>query len=188
MRVLQVFVFCCAHASQIVSYLQQSKWMAHGGGGGMRVTPIVSTNCQSAGEALRLIDQKDVIKHDFVLLSGDTVANVRLAPILEAHKARREKDKNAIMTMVMKPIGQPKQRLRVGDSELLVVVDPATRRLLKYVEHEAGRGSAASVASVDAALFGERDRVQVRTDLLDTQIAICTPEVLMLFSDNFDYQ
>lgn len=29
---------------------------------------------------------------------------------------------------------------------------------------------------------------QVRTDLIDTHITICAPEVLMLFSDNFDYQ
>jgi hypothetical protein len=30
--------------------------------------------------------------------------------------------------------------------------------------------------------------MQVRTDLMDSQISICAPEVLMLFSDNFDYQ
>jgi translation initiation factor eIF-2B subunit epsilon len=30
--------------------------------------------------------------------------------------------------------------------------------------------------------------LQVRTDLLDTNISICSPEVLMMFSDNFDYQ
>ena len=29
---------------------------------------------------------------------------------------------------------------------------------------------------------------QVRSDLIDSQISICAPEVLMLFSDNFDYQ
>eukprot|EP00955_Chlamydomonas_euryale_P006017 64268-Chlamydomonas_euryale.AAC.1 len=29
---------------------------------------------------------------------------------------------------------------------------------------------------------------QVRTDLVDTHIAVCGPEVLLLFSDNFDYQ
>lgn len=66
----------------------------------MRVTTIVSTNCTSAGEALRIIDQRDVIKSDFVLVSGDTVSNVNLAPILEAHRSRRSADKNAIMTMV----------------------------------------------------------------------------------------
>jgi translation initiation factor eIF-2B subunit epsilon len=29
---------------------------------------------------------------------------------------------------------------------------------------------------------------QVRSDLIDTNISICSPEVLMMFSDNFDYQ
>lgn len=28
----------------------------------------------------------------------------------------------------------------------------------------------------------------MRTDLIDTNISICSPEVLMMFSDNFDYQ
>lgn len=65
-----------------------------------QVTPVVSTNCISVGEALRVIDHKDVIKNDFVLISGDTVSNTVLAPALEAHRQRREKDKNAIMTMV----------------------------------------------------------------------------------------
>lgn len=51
-----------------------------------------------------------------------------------------------------------------------------------------GLGAAAQVVKVDASLFSERDQSQVRCDLMDTQIAICAPEVLMLFSDNFDYQ
>ena len=103
---LQTYVFCCAHADQIKKYIAESKWgttVAAGGGGGgrqMRVHIIVSTNCSSAGEALRIIDQRDIIKSDFVLVSGDTVSNLNLAPVLEAHRARRSADKNAIMTMV----------------------------------------------------------------------------------------
>lgn len=65
-----------------------------------QVTLVVSTNCRSAGEALRLIDQKDIIKADFVLVSGDTVANMDLAAVLAQHKACRARDNNAIMTMV----------------------------------------------------------------------------------------
>lgn len=67
------------------------------------MTTVVSTSCLSAGEALRLIDQKDVIKSDFVLVSGDTVSNMNLAPVLEAHRARRQKDKSNIFTMVGGP-------------------------------------------------------------------------------------
>ena len=41
---------------------------------------------------------------------------------------------------------------------------------------------------VDASLFGERDSVQLRTDLIDCHIAVCSMDVLVAFSDNFDYQ
>lgn len=64
------------------------------------VQVIVSTACKTAGEALREIDMKDIIKSDFVLVSGDVVSNMDLGAALESHKARRDKDKNALMTMV----------------------------------------------------------------------------------------
>ncbi len=107
---MQAYVFCCAHADQIKKYLSESKW-GDGGKGvrQMRVSTIVSTICSSAGEALRIIDQRDIIKSDFVLVSGDTVSNMNLAPVLEAHKARRAADKNAIMTMVRLPSGRGKR-------------------------------------------------------------------------------
>lgn len=43
-------------------------------------------------------------------------------------------------------------------------------------------------AVIDAHFWGETDEVEIRSDLAHTQIYICAPEVLMLFSDNFDYQ
>lgn len=61
---------------------------------------IVSTTCKSAGEALREIDVKDMIKSDFVLVSGDVVSNMDLGSALRMHRGRREKNKNALMTMV----------------------------------------------------------------------------------------
>jgi translation initiation factor eIF-2B subunit epsilon len=61
---------------------------------------IVSTACKSAGEAMREIEQKDIIKGNFVLVSGDVVSNMDLGAAMRAHRARADKDKNAIMTMV----------------------------------------------------------------------------------------
>eukprot|EP00878_Enallax_costatus_P018338 GHUV01019301.1.p1 GENE.GHUV01019301.1~~GHUV01019301.1.p1 ORF type:complete len:732 (+),score=248.43 GHUV01019301.1:153-2348(+) len=114
---------------------------------------------------------------------------------------------------VMKPTQSSHQRLRLGDSNLLVAVDTNTQRLLKYQEldgpiaaaagmssstagqqqqhshhHHHRRGKGAQHWKLDASFWSERDCVQVRYDLLDTHIAICSPEVLMMFSDNFDYQ
>ena len=182
-------MFCCAHADQIKKYLSESKWQSPTGNSKqMKVITVVSTNCTSPGEALRIIDQKDVIKGDFILVSGETISNLNLAPVLEAHRARRAVDKDAIMTLVMKAAHHPHQRLRLGDAEVLTCIDSSTQRLLKYQETEGGGGGKANgMVKMDAAFFSERDTVQVRADLLDTQISICAPEVLMLFSDNFDY-
>ena len=195
-RVEEVLVFCCAHADQVKRHLAESKWLKQRA---PRVTTIVARNCLSAGEALRALDQRDLIKGDFILVSGDTVANVDLAPALAAHRARREKDKNAIMTLVMRQASDPHQRLRLGDAPLVVALDPACNRLLRYIDYAPGSGGSSSrprsggsggggSVKVDAALFGERDGVALRSDLIDCHIAICAPEVLMLFSDNFDYQ
>ena len=98
-KLLQVFVFCCAHADQIQTYLERSRWHKNRQ---MKVSVVTSTACLSAGEALRLVDQKDVIKSDFVLVSGDIVANVDLKALVQEHKGRRQQDKSAIMTMVIK--------------------------------------------------------------------------------------
>lgn len=59
----------------------------------------------------------------------------------------------------MKPIRHPLQRLRLGDSELIVTLDASTNRLLKYTETD-GRRAGAPVM-LDAALFSERDCVKV---------------------------
>ena len=67
----------------------------------------MSTACKTAGEALREIDIKDIIKSDFVLVSGDVVSNMDLGAALKAHRARRDKDKNALMTMVRPLSGRP---------------------------------------------------------------------------------
>lgn len=37
-------------------------------------------------------------------------------------------------------------------------------------------------------MFKENAQVELRHDLVDTHISICSPVVLPLFSDNFDYQ
>lgn len=61
---------------------------------------VVSSTSTSMGDALRAIDSKGCISSDFILLSGDTVTNLDLEGPLKEHKARREKDRNAIMTLV----------------------------------------------------------------------------------------
>lgn len=52
----------------------------------MTINVLVSERCRSLGDAMRDIDAKAIIKNDFILLFGDTVANIEMLPILEKHR------------------------------------------------------------------------------------------------------
>lgn len=90
----EIFVFCCAHAKMIQDYLRfgyydcikcisESKWNHTPG---LTIRPVVSYTSLSAGDALREMYNLDLIDSDFILVSGDLVANMRLDKVLAAHK------------------------------------------------------------------------------------------------------
>lgn len=60
---------------------------------------------------MRELDAKQLIDTDFILVTGDVVSNMKLDKVLEEHRARRQADKSAIMTMVLKK-ASPQHRSR----------------------------------------------------------------------------
>ncbi|CAM6040484.1 unnamed protein product [Sphagnum compactum] len=190
----ECFVFCCAHANQITSHLNKSPWMSQPD---FTVSIIESHDCVSAGDALRVIEQRSVVRGDFVLVSGDTVSNMSLTEVLKEHQERRKKDKLAVMTMVVKK-SKPSPltyQTRLGNDELLLMIDPQSKQLLHYdaVREPGSRDSLQGNSiqrhvSLDRSIFHDRPVVQLSNNLQDCHIDICSPEVLLLFTDNFDYQ
>ncbi|XP_059312141.1 uncharacterized protein LOC132063565 [Lycium ferocissimum] len=180
----EVFVFCCAHSKQVIDYLDKSNWF---GQPNFTVTKIESHNAISAGDALRLIYEQHVIRGDFILVSGDTVSNMSLSQALKEHKERRRKDSNAVMTMVIKQ-SKPSpitRQSRLGTEELFMVIDPETKQLLYYEDRV---DNFKGYLSLDKALLTDNTSISLQNDKQDCYIDICTPEVLSLFTDNFDYQ
>lgn len=181
----EVFVFCCAHAKQVKDYLVKSEWMKQSST--FSVTTIESHNAISAGDALRTIYDHGVIQRDFVLISGDTVSNMSLSEALQEHKERKKKDPLAIMTMVIKH-SKPSSlthQTRLGNDEIIMAVDPETKELLYYEDKaEPSR----QFISLDKMLLRDDPALYLHNDKQDCYIDICSPEVLSLFTDNFDYQ
>lgn len=68
----------------------------------LNVQIVQTPECMSVGDALRELDARQLITNDFILTSGDLVSNIKLDKAIEAHRARKKTDKNAIMTMVVK--------------------------------------------------------------------------------------
>ena len=85
---------------QVRRYIAGSKWARVGAE--MPVTLIAAEECRSVGDVLRDVENKSLVHSDFLLLSADLVASVKLGPIVEAHRKRRAASKKAIMTLVYK--------------------------------------------------------------------------------------
>ncbi|KAM7273523.1 hypothetical protein ACFE04_028187 [Oxalis oulophora] len=182
--VKEVFVFCCAHSTQLIDYLNTSQWLSRPN---FTVSTIQSHNSISAGDALRFIYERHVIHGDFLLISGDTVSNMSLTRALQDHKDRKKKDNDALMTMIVKrskPSSVTHQS-RFGNDELFMAIDPSTKQLL-YYEDKADYSK--GTLSLDKMFLTDRPSIGLHNDKEDCYIDICSPEVLSLFTDNFDYQ
>ncbi|KAJ3354185.1 hypothetical protein GGF32_002655 [Allomyces javanicus] len=182
--VKEVFIVCCAHSDLIKEYILSSKW--NDDTSSMKVNIIVSRSSMSMGDVLRELDSKSLLKHDFILVNGDVVSNLRLDGVLATHRARRAADKSTVMTMVLKE-GAVFHGARGAPA--LFCINPTTSRCVQYipVDDPAGPARQHDVALLPEVLADHAD-VAVRNDLIDCGVDICSVEVLALFSENFDYQ
>lgn len=179
----EVFVYCGAHRDLVEDYVKKSKWSS-------RSSPfskleLIQSTSHSIGDAMRDLDTRGLLVGDFLMVYGDVVSNLPLESALAAHRARRAKDKNAIMTMVLREAG-PMHRTKAQGTSPVFVIDPTKDRCLHF-EQMPNRDQT-HFLSVDPELLSSHQEIDIRQDLIDCGIDICTPDVLALWSDNFDFQ
>ncbi|RHZ90112.1 hypothetical protein Glove_8g20 [Diversispora epigaea] len=181
--VQEVYLFCREHSEKIKKYVNESKW--NRSYSPIKIITIVTPEARSVGDALRELDAKQLINSDFILISGDVVSNIHLEKVIEAHRMRKANDKNAIMTMVVKE-ASPFHRTRALGESSIFVLDVKTNECVHYESVETYPRKRRMV--MDMEIFNKHTDIQIRNDLIDCQIDICSVEVPALFTENFDYQ
>ena len=179
--VQEIFFSAGSHTEQVEKYIDASRWRLKGSP--FKKFIFLKSAATSVGDVMRDLDQKSLVTGDFLAVSGDVVSNFPIVEAMTKHKARRQKDKNAIMTMLLREVGPrhlPKDRSVV----LTFVIDPTKDRCLHYEESRPGK---VSDLAIDPDMLSQTE-IDVRQDLVDCRIDICTPEMLSLWSDNFDNQ
>ncbi|KAL4068016.1 nucleotide-diphospho-sugar transferase [Scleroderma yunnanense] len=181
--VQEIFVICRSHAELVKAAIKNSKWSKPSAG--LKIVPIVTAKeTFSPGDAMRDIYTHGIITSDFVLVTGDLVSSVRIDEVVRVHKERRRTNKDAIMTMVVKESGV-RHRTRSKGESAVFVIDPKTSECLHY---EAVMGyPPKKYASIPREILKEHPEVEIRNDLIDCGIDVCSVEVPSLFQDNFDY-
>jgi translation initiation factor eIF-2B subunit epsilon len=146
---------------------------------------LIRSTSNSIGDAMRDLDSRRILVSDFLLVYGDVVSNLPLEPALTAHRARRATDKNAIMTMVLREAGTTHRTKAQGTCPVFVI-DPSKNRCLHF--EQMPNREQKKFLSVEPGFLSSHQEIEVRQDLIDCGIDICTPDVLVLWSDNFDFQ
>ncbi|XP_060940090.1 translation initiation factor eIF-2B subunit epsilon [Limanda limanda] len=180
--VQETFVFCCWMASKIKDHLLKSKWCRPTSPNTVHI--ITSDLYRSLGDVLRDVDAKNLVRSDFVLVYGDVVSNIDISHALQVHRHRRKTEKNiSVMTMMFKE-SSPGHRSRCEEDDVIVAIDSKSQRILHYQKTH-GLKKLQFPMNIFHSIS---DEFEIRHDLLDCHISICSPQVAELYTDNFDYQ
>jgi translation initiation factor eIF-2B subunit epsilon len=180
----EVFMYAGAHVDQVETYVQASEWV-------LDSSPFKNfvflrdDTATCVGDVMRNLDSKHIFDKsgDFLVVSGDIVSDYPVEKALKKHRQRRERNKDAIMTMLLRetPAGHEWQENTITPT---FVIDPLNDRCLHY-EEILPRSAYSAHIEAESLKAPELD---IRQDLIDCRIDICAPDVLTLYSDNFDHQ
>ncbi|KAL5235524.1 hypothetical protein ACI65C_002934 [Semiaphis heraclei] len=172
--IVDVIVFC---SSGSVDRIKASVQRA-AGARRLNVVYTTSDTCRSFGDVLRHLDACALIRNDFVLLWGNVVGQLPLLPLVKRFKSlRQSSDRGAVMTIVYQQSGDPNTS-SAADQTIVLAAD--TGRVLF---HNRARGKIS--LPLELVL---NSTVNIRRDLIDTNVVICSTAVPPLFADNFDFQ
>ncbi|XP_043261424.1 translation initiation factor eIF-2B subunit epsilon isoform X1 [Colletes gigas] len=176
-KIQELVLYCSSHKDLIKKFVNDRKWSR------ISVSLIISEGCTSLGDALRDIDTKGSIRGNFILIRGDAFINANLTNALNYHSAKLANDKGAAMTMLLRNIGSTNDSLLKREASLLVS-DKTSKKVLHYKKL---RNNEKKV-KLELDWFLDHNEIEINTCCMDTHVYLCSPSVLPLFSDNFDFQ
>jgi len=176
-RIQEVFLYCSSHVDQLKKYIKERVYKD------ITISLIISDGCRSLGDALRDIDTKGWIRGFFILIRGNAFTNTDLKTLLNIHHLKVKKDKRAAMTMVLRNFGSTKDSF-LNEEGSLIVSDKSNNKILYYTKLK----NSEKKVKLELNWFLDYNEVEINSCYLDTHIYLCSPSVLPLFADNFDFQ
>ena len=176
-RIQELSLYCSSHVELIKAYISQKNWSR------ILISFIISEDCRSLGDALRDIYAKGSIRGSFILIRGDAFTNADLATALSNHCTTNKKDKGATMTMLLRNFGSTDNSLLRKEASL-VVSDKTSKKVLHYSKLRNGEKK----VKLELNWFLDHSEIEINTCFIDTHVYLCSPSVLPLFADNFDFQ
>ena len=185
--VQEVYVYAGNHANLVKEHVEANPtWGAQSHASPFdKIEFIPVADARSMGDFFRDLDKRGKMTGDFILVQSDLVANIDLHPVLAKHRTRRKENREAIMTMTLRDGGTSSHPAKAQDMIPVFTIDPETGRCFAYEEIQPSQPN--GFILTDSEIL-KNPVVELRADLIDPVIDICTPDVLALWSESFDYE
>ena len=177
-KVQEIYIYCTNYVEDLKKRINEIKLVRN-----INISLLINEGCYSMGDAIRDIDSKGNIRGDFILVQGNAMTNANLQNFVMKHKIRANNDKGAIMTMIMDNVGS-KENSSLKD-ELYCIVSSEKSKKMVYYDKLNNHVNKVLLPRMNTFFY---DKLRLNTNLVDSHVYICSPAVLSLFSDNFDFQ
>ena len=117
------------------------------------------------------------------MISGDVISNINLKEAITFHKIKRKEDSNNVLTVVLKKVQKVAGAKPILD-DLTIAMNRNSSQIVLFENSFRKKDVKISLELMQEHPAG----LNFYTDLLDCNVDICSPEFMMQFSDNFDYQ
>ncbi|KAH8739120.1 translation initiation factor EIF-2B epsilon subunit [Cryptosporidium ryanae] len=186
--VTEVYLLTCKHGELLSEYVDKYRSENRRKTRSMAINVIrLGVNCATLGDAFRELDFQIDLRDDFILIQGSVLSVADLRETVQSHKKKRLNSPNVAMTLLFME-SPPLSSLRDQNDEKVVMYDSRTHELIYWSEFKNNKLSKSVDLSMKTllrnSLCGES---VVRYDLLDVGMAICSPQVLKVFCETFDY-
>jgi translation initiation factor eIF-2B subunit epsilon len=192
--IIEIIICAKKNARQLDSYLKKYHRK------NKNIKLVVSDSNEEfadVGDCLRKINAEKMISSDFLLIRGLVIANIDIEGIFNYHQMKKKEDPFCIITSILKNYKNDID-VKTKYDENLLIYDKKTKRILQYESTYEMRKTAMNenIKFTVKNLTGTKNQndvasanyFKIRSDLYETYMDICSPEVLNIFSENFDYQ
>ena len=126
-----------------------------------------------------------LISTDFVLIRGLLISNVDIDELYNIHLQNKTKDKNCILTTVMKKFKNTNE-FRTDYDENILIYDDNTKKIYQFEPTFQEDNKIKLYETINNKKTNSSNNYIVRGDLLETGIEICSNEFLNIISENFE--
>ena len=151
----------------------------------LNIKIIQSEDFNSVGDCLRRIYSEKLISIDFVLIRGLVIVNEDLDELYKIHEENKKKDKNCLITSVMKKFKNTNE-IKTDYDENILIYDDNNKKIYQFEPTFQESNKINIYKSINNKKLNFNNNFVIRSDLLETGIEICSNEFLNIINENFE--